>query len=791
MSGGAASSGDRRLRPAALAALLLAAMVLATFSEALRPSRALFERDILGYWYPQRAALRAALSEGPPPLWNPWLGFGAPFLADASAELAYPPTWLLLGLPLPVQFELFAVGHCLLAAAGAAALARRLLGDGDGVGVLSAAAAGGAYALAGPLLSALGLYHHFAGAALLPWVLWALERLLERPGTRRALALGAVAACQVLAGSGDLVLMTALVAAARLLLHVRSARARGLGATSAQLAVAAALAASLSAVQWLPTVERGASGLRAAQDFRTRTYWSLHPASLVDLAVPRLVSEKALTADERLRLFEGREPLFACLYLGVVTLALGALGLVLRERGAIPLAAGALLFVLLSLGRHTPLYGLLLAVPGASLMRYPQKYLLPASLCLALLAAAGVAALVRVWNERECRLARFLTWGLLGLALTATLAAWRQPDDGGGIVAALKLGRTALILALAGLFLMRRCAASTPRPGPAAALLLLGAVDLVLVGRGTNDVAPASLYEHRPAALDHLAGSSRVHAAAESPACLAPGAGPAGWPASHVAALGFVDTLRPPSGIRWGLFGSYDGEFTGLGPRFSARFAEVVHAGLGSPQALRLLQLGGVEHVAYLGHSTPAGLEPVATLATPVACPLQLLRVPDTLPRAYVVGVARDERDNALGEVLDPRFDPRHEVLLPRGSHEVFLPPAAPAGGAAEPGTARVVSRSPDTLAVAAELPAPGVLVVLEAFDEGWSAEVDGRPAEVLRGNGLFRAVRLEKGEHQVRFRYRPWPVRAGGALSLLGAVAAVLTLLASARGTRAREALT
>jgi hypothetical protein len=252
-----------------------------------------------------------------------------------------------------------------------------------------------------------------------------------------------------------------------------------------------------------------------------------------------------------------------------------------------------------------------------------------------------------------------------------------------------------------------------------------------------------------------------------------------------------VDTLRPPSGIRWGLFGSYDGEFTGLGPRFSARFAEVVHAGLGSPQALRLLQLGGVEHVAYLGHSTPAGLEPVATLATPVACPLQLLRVPDTLPRAYVVGVARDEGDDALGEVLDPRFDPRHEVLLPRGDHEVFLPPAAPAGGAAEPGTARVVSHSSDTLAVSARLPSPGVLVVLEAFDEGWSAEVDGRPAEVLRGNGLFRAVRLEKGEHQVRFRYRPWPVRAGGALSLLGAVAAVLTLLASARGTRAREALT
>ncbi len=772
-------SEKRRARPGALAALLLVALVLATFSEALRPSRALFERDILGYWYPQRAALRAALSEGPLPLWNPWVGFGSPFLADASAELAYPPTWLLLPLPLPVQFELFAVGHCLLAAAGAFALARRLAG-----GVVAAAAAGAAYALAGPFLSALGLYHHFAGAALLPWVLWALERLLQRPGMRQALGVGVLAACQVLAGSGDLVLMTALVAVARLAFHAWAARGQGLGATLGQLALAAALAASLSAVQWLPTVERGASGLRAAQDYRTRTYWSLHPASLADLAVPRLVSQATLSADERLRLFEGREPLFACLSLGVVTLALGALALVLRERGALPLFASASLFVLLSLGRHTPLYALLLAVPGASLMRYPQKYLLPASLCTALLASAGVAALVRVWSDGERRRARLLTWGLLALALAGTLVAWWQPDDSGGIVAALKLGRTALILALAGLFLMRRSAASAPRPWPVAALLLLGALDHVLVGRGTNDTAPASLYEHRPAALDHLGGGSgRVHAAAESPACLAPGAGPPGWPPSHVAALGFLDTLRPPSGIRWGLFGSYDGEFTGLGPRFSASFAEVVHAGLGTPQALRLLQLGGVEHVAYLGHSAPAGLSPVATLQTPLACPLHVLRVPDTLPRAYVVGREREEGANALAAALDPAFDPRHEVLL----HAAAAPLAE---RLREAGTARVVARSPDTLAVAAQLPAPGVLVVLEAFDEGWSAEVDGRPAELLRGNGLFRAVRLGEGAHQVRFRYRPWSWRAGRALSLAGAVAAALTLLASARGMRARGAL-
>jgi uncharacterized membrane protein YfhO len=65
------------------------------------------------------------------------------------------------------------------------------------------------------------------------------------------------------------------------------------------------------------------------------------------------------------------------------------------------------------------------------------------------------------------------------------------------------------------------------------------------------------------------------------------------------------------------------------------------------------------------------------------------------------------------------------------------------------------------------------VLVVTEAFDEGWSADVDGRPSTVLRANGLFRAVRLGPGRHQIRFRYRPWPVMVGALASTAGVVAA------------------
>jgi hypothetical protein len=117
-------------RARTLTILCLAAAVAATFAEAISTPRVFYQRNIHAYWYPQMAVFRRAIAEGSWPLWSPWVGFGTPLLADAASELTYPPTWLALVLPLAVQFKVVAVGHCLLAALGACALARRLASGG-------------------------------------------------------------------------------------------------------------------------------------------------------------------------------------------------------------------------------------------------------------------------------------------------------------------------------------------------------------------------------------------------------------------------------------------------------------------------------------------------------------------------------------------------------------------------------------------------------------------------------------------------------------------------------------
>jgi hypothetical protein len=783
-----------RPRARALVLLCLAAAVAATFAEAISTSSVFYQRDIQAYWYPHMAVFRRAIAEGSWPVWNPWVGFGAPLLADATFELAYPPTWLALVLPPAVQFKLVAVGHCLLAALGACALARRL-----GLGWTAAGTAGIAYALSGPFLSAASLFHHYAGAAWLPWLLFTLEGLLRRPGPASALRLGLVAGVQILAGSGDVCLAGGLLGSARLGLHLARRRPsrRHVSSLAGSGALAVALALAVGAVQWLPTAARAREGYRSVQDARTSAFWSLHPAVLADLAVPRLVTDLPLSAPARQALFEGREPLLACLYLGLVPLALGSLGLALRPRLALPPGAGLAFFLVAALGRHTPAYGLLLALPGFGLMRYPQKFLWPAALCAALVAAVGAQAWSEGWSAAERTRARGVAVLLLAAALSALAAAWWVAGSPDGLVpwlapggadhsafaprtAALKLARSAILALLVALVAWRRAARERGGGATTVVLLLAGALDLVAVGRGVNPLAPPELLGHRPPVLDLLPAEARLLASIEGPRCLVAAESPAGWEPRWIAALGLVDTLRPPSAARWGLRGSYDGEFTGLGSPWSAPFTAAARR-LGTPEALRLLQAGGVSHVLRVGEAPVAGLERVSDLPSPYVCPLQVWRVPETLPGAYVVHGESSGADAqaTLGLLLDPAFDPRREVILA----DARADGAAPGAVADE---VHVVARRLDALEVEARLGAPGVLVVLEAYEPGWIAAVDGAPAPVLRANGLFRAVRLGTGRHLVRLAYRPPSVRLGAALGLLGLASAAGLALAGRAARRA-----
>ena len=161
------------------------------------------------------------------------------------------------------------------------------------------------------------------------------------------------------------------------------------------------------------------------------------------------------------------------------------------------------------------------------------------------------------------------------------------------------------------------------------------------------------------------------------------------------------------------------------------------------------------------------GLVLEATVVGPFREPVRVFSVPDTLPRSYVVGglrvAAGEEADRVL---VDPSFDPSREVVLDAGTPRP--PPSGPLG------SSRLLEHRPDRVRLEADLVAPGYLVLVEAFQPGWSVLVDGRPAVILRANAAFRAVALGAGRHEVEFRYRPASVTVGlsiSAATFLGAI--------------------
>jgi hypothetical protein len=771
-------------RPGRAAVAGLAALVAVVFADVLR-GRLLFERDIVALYWAMFASFARTVAAGSPPLWNPWMGFGQAMLANPAAQVAYPPTWLNLLIAPEYYYSVFAVAHLLLASVGLFSLARVL-----GLGTAAAAVAAGTWTLSGPLLSFVSL-QHFASVSWMPWVLLAAERCARRPSVRRALEWTAATTMQVLAGSPEIVLLTAGIAALMLARHVRwrepasPARRRLLGST----VLAAGLTVGLTAVQWMPAVALVAGSKRTDLSEGTRAFWSLRPVGLAQWLVPLFPQDLPLKAEVRQYLSEGREPFLASHYLGLAALPLALAAFRgRRRRAAAALALAVGLSAALAVGRHGALYPLLMAAaPPLRVFRYPPKVAILGAFAFALLAGIGYDA----WRHRSRGDRGWAAWvaapSLVAAALALVLlfaaragsAAWldvplapaRAWAVSAPVLSAALLAAGSALLALGGV-----------RPPLAAGLAAaLALADLLQAHAGLNPTGPATLFTRPPEVLGALArdGVTRLYSfdydvrpTAAPPRHLPEPAAALPW-AWRAALLG---RQCPPSLQRWGVAGSFEADPYSLEiPQRRSLWLLLVDSQLRPADQLRLLRIGAVSHVIARHLDGLEALTPVATLSTPQAGDVHVFRVPGTLPRVLVTsGVRVASGPAAYRALLDPGFDPRREIVLPDGTGR------APASGFH--GEARLVSFLPDRLRVAARLDAPGHLLVVEGYDRGWHAFVDGAPRPVLRANAAFRAVALPAGDHVVDLVYRPRSVWVGAAVSLAAAAAFLAVAWASRR---------
>ena len=125
---------------------------------------------------------------------------------------------------------------------------------------------------------------------------------------------------------------------------------------------------------------------------------------------------------------------------------------------------------------------------------------------------------------------------------------------------------------------------------------------------------------------------------------------------------------------------------------------------------------------------------------------------PRALPRVMVV---QNDRIADFGELMrlgwPDDVDPRHTVLLERA------PTLAAAVRGADTGVARIMRYADTEVDIDVDAPDGGFLVLNDVWHPWWRADVDGRPADILKANVLFRAVALPPGHHLVHFVFEPF----------------------------------
>ena len=87
------------------------------------------------------------------------------------------------------------------------------------------------------------------------------------------------------------------------------------------------------------------------------------------------------------------------------------------------------------------------------------------------------------------------------------------------------------------------------------------------------------------------------------------------------------------------------------------------------------------------------------------------------------------------------------------------------------------------------DLPQDNLVFFSIPFEKGWSATVNGKPAEIIKANVGFIAIKCNKGHNDIRFNYFTPGLREGAIVSLIGLVSFIFyVILFSKKSTKKEE---
>lgn len=770
--------------PRAIPLTVVAVGVLFLFLPVIAGGESFFGRDLTPYFYPMKRYLADAVTSGRFPLWNPFVAGGEPFFAALQPGVLYPGSLVLYLLPFPHSVDWVVVGHFLFAAAGWVWLLQE-----EGRSPAAAALGAVAFVFGGYFVSLGNFLNNLQTVAWAPWLFLAWGGYLSGRRLHRLLPFVGVCVLTFLGGEPQLLALLLFVVLARSLLRI----APGDLSIRRQLsgfAVAGVLALLLAGIQLVPFVEFIGQSVRTMPiELSFAASRSQETGGLLHLLLP-----PALDAGEHgfttAYMASSSVPWLLSVYPGIVVGVLAGVGLLgMRRRERRFWSVLAAVGLLLALGSATRLYPLVFEwLPVLRAFRYPEKFAILFALPFSWAAAAGVDA----WRERSRGTGRLVTafWGLAivygGLALllfgggdlpgslcasAPELAMCEDPSAAGSLYAAIA-ARLAALLAAAGAVALLTVRGTLRSSFAAWIFVALAAFDLIAAHGAVNPSVDSEVYTETPWAAGVLQSGldrSDLYRYRGTPISAAMGEVVRVRGAAELSNI-YLDrtAMGPNAGQSFG-FLQQDG-LQGVELQSVAMTHDAALNGWAADPAHFLRAM----NVRYYADATSRAdsMRGLVEVARHPELPIRLFEVRDPLPRAFVAEGREvvDGPGEALRRVLERPESPRRVVLEATAAGRLRAAPseAYAAGGGRivaatwESERVRLITRSTR----------PGTLVLLDRWYPGWEVTVNGRPADLLRANGAFRAVSIPGGQADVEFRYAPASLAIGGLATALGLAA-------------------
>lgn len=741
-------------------------------------------------------------------MWAPYIFCGMPSLASLMFPFFYLPSFVieLISRFLPLPALTPHVLHFIFAGMGVFVFLRR-----KGTGFWPALLGGVAFMFM-PYLITMEVFGHgsqMMTSAYMPWVLWAVDRLIEKFSWRHLALAGLILGFQLLCGHVQIAYYSLMMVGLYVLFHLINSIIQKhynrllpmLGGIIGALILAGALSAVLFlllqeytpfSIRGSPSVLQAAAGTKdTGVGFEYATQWSFSPGEMMTFIIPSFYGFGGQP------FYWGNMPFTDYPnYMGILVLgcAIAAFVLYLPKPGPNRLlvmffGATILLALLLSYGYHCAFFYKLFYnyLPYFNKFRVPVMILILVQCAVAILAGLGLEGILSrlratgtgTKDETAARgqISRRLWIALTALAAVVLLLTILRgsffdfmrgvyPDQyESNYQEALDKARFDMLfkdiwivffVAAGGITML--ALAATQKISATTAAVVIGLItlaDLWLVDKKIGKTYPKTESANvlQPDAITQFLQTDstlyRIYPAGQL-------FGEVRWSGQGFQSVGGYHAAKPRL---------YQDFIEAAGLQGANLPAHHVVDMLNAKYIITFETLSDTNFAVWQQFQTGNGV-------------LSIYENLTMLPRAHLVGEYAVEADPVAAltrirtgpEANGKGFDPHRQVLL---KEEPELKPQPDAEG-----TAQIIKYDFHHVGITTQSSSPQMLVLSDNYyPVGWQAYVDNQPVKTYQANYCFRAITIPAGTHQVEFRFHSKAFTRGLWVSITALVVAVALL--------------